>query len=311
MSSEFDLKHGIDSISLQITEAFREVDPDGKRLGRVFRDAFDQAYDGQNTGRYSIDQLTKTEAAHIGSLVEILIRREFSDILVDGEAMDFAAAGYELDCKYSKRLFGWMIPMEALGNHVMLCHADDKLGTFHVGFAYIRDEILTVGGNRDRKRTISKVGRQAINWLFSNHPFPPNTLLQLEPELRALVLEQSSGAARLNMLFRVAQKQRIPRGIVATVAQQKDYMKRVRYNGGSRSKLQPEGIVILGDFKRHREYARILGLPIPAEGDSVSVRLYPSQPHETAPEIFADGAYWRVAEPHEPEIKAPYIPVKD
>lgn len=307
MTSRFDSKPGIDSISLEITELFREADPDGERLGRVFREAFDMAYDGQNTGRYSIGQLTKTESAHMGSLVEILIRREFDDILTDGEVMDFDAAGHDLDCKYSKHRFGWMIPMEALGNNAMLCHADDQSATFHVGFAMIRDEILTAGGNRDRKRTISAKGRQAISWLFTEHPFPPNTLLQLEPELRDKVLEPESGAARLDMLFRVAQKQRIPRGIVATVAMQKDYMKRVRSNGGSRTKLRPEGIVILSQYERHRNIARKLNLPVPDKGDTVSVRLYPAENGYTGPTIFEEGKHWRIAESDDPPVMAPEI----
>lgn len=101
--------HPENAISLFI-EAFQSVDPDGKRLAKVFRDSFDQIYDGQHTGRYSIEQLSKTESAHLGSIVEINIRREFDDIINDGEVMDFEIKDYEVDCKYSKSRFGWMIP---------------------------------------------------------------------------------------------------------------------------------------------------------------------------------------------------------
>nr|WP_249027911.1 NaeI family type II restriction endonuclease [Corynebacterium camporealensis] len=97
-----------------LIKAFREEDPDGTRLARVFRESFDQINDGQNTGRYSISQLSKTESAHLGSIVEINIRREFDGFINDGKWMDYEIAGYEVDCKYSKMPFGWMIPMEPL-----------------------------------------------------------------------------------------------------------------------------------------------------------------------------------------------------
>ena len=39
----------------------------------------------------------------------------------------------------------------------------------------------------------------------------------------------------------LAQRRLISRTVVATVAQQEDYMKRVRGNGGSRTSLRPGG----------------------------------------------------------------------
>ncbi|MER0071543.1 NaeI family type II restriction endonuclease [Corynebacterium sp. KPL2850] len=297
------------AISLFI-EAFQSVDPDGKRLAKVFRDSFDQIYDGQHTGRYSIEQLSKTESAHLGSIVEINIRREFDDIINDGEVMDFEIKDYEVDCKYSKSRFGWMIPSEALGHHGMLCHADDATSRFRVGFIKFDNSVLNKGGNRDGKRTVSAAGRKYITWLHFDEPFPPNTLLQLDPDDKDRILSLKSGAARLNELFRTAQEMRIPRGIVATVAQQKDYMKRIRYNGGSRSALQPEGIVILGDYNAHREIADALQLPIPGEGESLSVRLFPLQPDEDEKFVTIDGVNWRKARESDPIVTAPQIPFK-
>lgn len=291
-----------------LIKAFREEDPDGTRLARVFRESFDQINDGQNTGRYSISQLSKTESAHLGSIVEINIRREFDGFINDGKWMDYEIAGYEVDCKYSKMPFGWMIPMEAIGHHGMLCHANDESATFRVGFARLTDEILTKGGNRDRKRSISAAGRSSISWLHYDAPLPPNTLLQLSKETRDRVLDQKSGQKRLNELFRVAQGEIIPRGIIATVAQQKDYMKRVRSNGGSRSILRPEGIIILGDYKMHQLIAEDLDLPIPHDGDSVAVRIVPWEPTDEAPFTLIDGQPYRRATPEDPVIAAPNVP---
>ena len=79
-----------DEIQAILIETFKGADPLGSRFGRVFRESFDQIYDGQHTGRFSVNQLSKTEAAHLGSIVEINIRREFKDIIEDGEAMDLS-----------------------------------------------------------------------------------------------------------------------------------------------------------------------------------------------------------------------------
>ena len=63
------------------------------------------------------------------------------------------------------------------------------------------------------------------------------------------------------MLFRLAQQRLISRTVVATVAKQEDYMKRIRGNGGSRSSLRKEGIVIIGQYESHRRVAEVLKAP--------------------------------------------------
>ncbi|WP_418396390.1 NaeI family type II restriction endonuclease, partial [Yersinia enterocolitica] len=52
-------------------------------MAKVFRATFDQLYDGQHTGRYSVEQLFKTEKTHFGTLIEINLQREFG--LADGD----------------------------------------------------------------------------------------------------------------------------------------------------------------------------------------------------------------------------------
>lgn len=296
-----------DPIAVQLVQAIQAFDPNGSRIGRVFREAFDQAYHGQLTGRYSVAQLSKTEKAHIGSLVEINLRRELDGFVTDGEVMDFKILGHEVDCKYSLRQNGWMIPNEALGHYAMLCHSDDQTSKWWLGFVKITDEILNKGNNRDQKKTISKIGRNSIVWAWRGHPMPPNVLLQLSPVEVELILSETSGQTRLNNLFRMAEGMIIPRGIIATVARQKDYMKRIRGNGGSRSLLQPEGYIILGDYKRHRQIAQSLELPIPEEGDSVSVRLYPAEPDFEGPSVILENVRWRRANTSDPMVAAPTV----
>jgi Restriction endonuclease NaeI len=136
-------------------------------------------------------------------------------------------------------------------------------------------------------------------------------LLRIPPHDVDLVLNCSPhGAKRLDMLFRLAQQRIISRTVVATVAQQEDYMRRVRGNGGSRGSLQPEGIVILGDYRRHRGVAEQLRLPIPAaeSGESVSVRLARRCPHhEGLPFVTLDAERWVVALPDDPPGVAPRL----
>lgn len=89
------------------------------------------------------------------------------------------------------------------------------------------------------------------------------------------VFAPDSGSARVRELFRRAQGLPVRRAVVASVAQQEDYMKRVRGNGGARSTLRTEGIVILGQYTTRCAIARALGLAEPGPGEFVSTRLAP------------------------------------
>ncbi|WJY67792.1 Type-2 restriction enzyme NaeI [Corynebacterium auris] len=291
-----------------LAEHFRSCIPEGEAMGRVFRETFDQAYDGQNTGRFRPSDLSKTELAHIGSLLEINIRRTFSDLISDGDSMDFKILGADVDCKYSKLPFGWMIPNEALGHYVMLCHANEELSTFRVGFLKITPELLNRGANRDQKRTLNALGRSSIAWAWLDQNYPKNILLQLDPEIVDTIMSPTSGQQRLNNLFLHVQQELIPRGVVYTVAQQKDSMKRLRANGGSRSHLAPMGILILGDYKGHQRIARDLGLPVCTKGDSLAVRVVRAEHDYAGPKTEINGTFWRIAKPEDPIEPAPIAP---
>jgi hypothetical protein len=104
------------------------------------------------------------------------------------------------------------------------------------------------------------------------------------------------------------QKQIISRGVVATVAQQDDYMKRVRDNGGSREKLRPEGIVIFGDYLENRTIAQGLGLPAMGDGDSMSAQLLKVSGGAIGA-VEIEGSWYRLcAEGEEPTKPAPRLP---
>lgn len=290
-----------------LCEGIRDQDPDGHKAAKAFRDAFDYVYNGAATGRFHPDSLSKTESAHIGSLVEINLRREFDGFITDGLKMDFSIQGHDVDCKYSKSPFGWTIPLETIGNYAMVCHASDSLSTWKLGFVYIDETILNKGKNRDMKTTIRSAARDQIVWAWLDQPLPENVLLHLDPETVDLIMSPKSGQQRVNNLFKYAQNREIPRGVIETVAQQKDYMKRVRGNGGARSRLQNEGIIILGGYQEHQDIAKNLGLPIPKSGSFVSTRVSPANHASDADTAMIGSSWWRLSTDDDPITPAPAL----
>lgn len=293
---------------LQVVHAeLIRVDPAGDRFAAVLRDTIDQLLNGEVTGRYDWATLNKTERTHAGTQVEINLQREFE--FADGAAMDYCIAGIEVDCKYSQRFGGWMIPPEARGHLCLLAWADDYRSQWSAGLFRVRDEWLNRGTNRDAKLTVKAEHRNKIFWLWRDAELPENILLHMDSSDRKAVFESSSGQQRLNELFRRVQKRRIGRNVVRTVAQQKDYMKRVRGNRGSRSALRPEGILIMGDYESHRSVATQLGLLPPREGEFISVRVARRRPHhQAAPHVVLDGQAWVVATQDDPPVWAPALP---
>ena len=178
-----------------------------------------------------------------------------------------------MDCKFSHKLGGWMIPPEADGKLLLLVQASDEDGTWSAGLLRAAEENLRPAGNRDLKRSLNDRGRAAVRWLHARAPLGENALIRLpEPDVAA-VFALPSGQQRVNELFRRAQRIRVSRTVVATVARQDDYMKRVRDGGGARDQLRAEGIVIFGDYAGDQVLASALGLPRPGPGEFVSARL--------------------------------------
>lgn len=272
----------------------RKADPDGSRIARLMRQTLDQLYDGQRTGRYSWDQLSKTERSHFGTLFEINLRRAFADVFDDGVKLDYRVDGLDVDCKFSQKIYGWMIPPEAVGEILVVGYVNDVDSEYAFGVVRARPEYLNTGTNRDAKATFSAAYRAKVRWLQWPGELPANILLHIDEDTRADILGKRSGQQRLNELLRRVTGRAIGRGVIATVAQQDDFMKRVRANGGARSTLKPEGIIILsGDYSLHRGYAEELGVEIPDPGEVVSVRVVRASEDEPSAEI--DGDFWRIA----------------
>jgi len=288
-----------------VRAAILNLDPVGLRTGQVLRNSMDQIYDGQKTGRYRWNQLRKTERLHFGRLFEINLHREFQ--FQDGVDLDYRIAGFDVDCKYSQTLNAWMIPPEAREKLCLLVWAEDQTSQWRMGLVRARAEHLNTGGNRDQKSTLNAAGREAITWIFPNQPLSPNVLLQLDRAIVDKIMGMQSGQNRVNELFRYTLGMRVGRGVVATVAQQNDYMKRVRGNGGARTALQSEGIIILGQYRSHRFIAQALGENEPGPGESIPLRIVPAKGKGRGAVAIGSG-FWRVAKKSDPVVPAPRLP---
>ncbi|MEV0481858.1 NaeI family type II restriction endonuclease [Streptomyces sp. NPDC050508] len=286
--------------------AVRDLDPGGTRMERVLREAIDEVLNGEVTGRYDLKHLTKAERAYLGSLVNIAIQREF--VFEDGQAMDFSIAGVDVDCRFSLTFGGWTLPHGTLGHICLLVWADDYLSRWSVGLLRVKPEWLNTGRNRDLRATLKAGHRDKILWLWRDAELSENVLLHMPESDREAVFESKSGQRRLNELFQRVQGRRIGRNAVRTVVQQKDYMKRIRGHGGSRSALRDDGIIIMGDYEAHRHIARQLGLPVPREGEFVSARVVPALPGIDKPLAEMDGRLWSLASPEDPVHRAPALP---
>jgi hypothetical protein len=296
-----------------VAAALTALDGDGTRMAAAIRGALDMLLDGQHTGRYRWEQLHKTEKTHAGTLVEIALARELA--LPDGTALDYTIAGADVDCKFSHRVGGWMIPPEADGQLMLLVQASDEDGSWSAGLLRTTPENLSPAGNRDGKRALNDRGRAAVCWLHHRAALQENALIRLPERDVAAIFALPSGQQRVNELFRRAQRMRVSRTVVATVAMQDDYMKRVRDGGGARDQLRAEGIVIFGDYASDQRLASALDLPCPGPGEFVSARLArrPVRAGEGGHDPYArfvrlDGADWLLAAPADPAGPAPALP---
>jgi len=289
------------------------LDPTGAQVARVLRDTLDQIYDGQHTGRWNYNQLYKTEKTHVGTLVEINLHRQFG--FADGTATDYRIAGIEVDCKYSMTYGGWELPPEAIDHICFLITANDQRSSWAAGLIRVKSSLLRAGSNRDAKRQLAAASHAHIRKLWvGNQRLAENLFLNLDARVRDRIFNAQAsrgsqhGQARTNELFRLVQHRIIRRAELATVAQQDDFMKRARGNGGARTLLRHEGILVLGHQDNDPRVASALGLPVPRKGEFVSGRVIPARDDRHDPVALIDGERWALARPADPVVPGPIVP---
>ncbi len=271
-----------------------------ERFSAAIRQSFDEVFNGQHTGRYSLGQLSKVQKTHIGTNVELAIQAEFG--LHRGHQMDYLVDGEEVDAKWSLRSGGWMIPTEAVGELCLCMTANDARSTFSVGIVRAAEVNLRPGANKDKKRGLNAAGMGAMSWLVDAGELDENLLLHLDDETRAEIIDyELSGQQRINQLFRRVHGKIVRREVVLTVAQQDDGPKRVR---DARKLLQPEGIIILGPQGDHPRIVEALGLQIPPKGSWIAARVV-STKRLGRGSVKIDDAHWRLATPDDPLTAGP------
>jgi len=251
-----------------LVRAARGLERFQREIPNLLRQAIDEVIDSRRSGRYTLSELEKTELTYIGTKVEILLRNFLH--LERGDKLDLKIDGIEVDVKNTVRA-QWTIPLEAIGHPCILIRAEERRAQCWFGVLVINDSYLNKGENRDRKRSICEAGRQNIRWLLRNTPYPANFWEQISADERKAITGPRSGTERVAALFSTILEKQISRNVVEALAHQKDYMKRIRRNGGARDLLSPRGVAILWGKKDRSLIAR-LGLPFCSNIEFISFK---------------------------------------
>jgi Restriction endonuclease NaeI len=229
-----------------------------EKLRSFFRSAIDEVIDTARTSRFFLSDLEKTEKTYLGTKFEILLRDWLQ--VPKGVALDLLIGGQEVDVKSTTGgKSGWMIPLEAIGHLCILLRVNEERSICAVGLARARPEYLRAGENRDRKTSFSAQGTRNIWWMVQDFAYTPNFWAMIDPDLRNRIMSPRGGTERLTTLFENCLETPVSRVLIASIAAQDDYMKRIRRNGGARDNLAPKGIAVLYS-ENDRELMLSLGL---------------------------------------------------
>jgi hypothetical protein len=243
-----------------------------QEVGELLRDCIDGVIKTPQTGRRLYTELQNSEKTYIGTCVEIDLRDRLK--LPRGSQLDLEIAGTEVDVKFSAGI-SWMIPPEAIERFCIIISADDTAALCSFGLFLAKLEYLNAP-NRDQKRSLSKFGRDNIHWLFKDEPYPANFWQTVPKETAAKIAAGRSGNERIVTLFREVVGRPISRKVVEDVAAQRDFMRRLRADGGggTRDVLAREGIVLLcGTWSDAQDLIRELQLPALARSEFMSHRV--------------------------------------
>lgn len=214
----------IDDIALEkVIAEIKTIPAFAEKAADVIRDAIDEVLRGGKTGRYSIEQLTRQEKAHIGTQVEIALIQ---------------------------------IPREAVGELCLLVQINEQDRMFSIGLIRASEAFLN-RPNQDLKKTLSTIGKSNIYWIVNKGVLPISIFLQISPETRERIWSHKSGQKRIRELFRLVQKIPILRSDIVALAKQDDPTKRAR---DAKKYLRNEGIlVVCGRYSKESEQARVRG----------------------------------------------------
>jgi hypothetical protein len=238
-----------------------------RNFPKLLRRAIDEVIDTPRTGRVILDQTEKTEKTYVGTKIEILFRKFIG---YPKGILDLNVDGLDVDIKNTVGS-NWMIPREAFNKPCILISANEKTARCKVGIFIARPEYLSQGSNRDQKKSITRASFKHIEWILFDYPYPPNIWESVDPTKREKIFQARGGTQRLVQLFKEMQGVPLSRTVIEGVAQQKDYMKRLRRNGGARDELARLNIALLSGAYDSALINK-LGLPPCSSEEFISVK---------------------------------------
>ena len=251
----------------------------------MLRRCIDDVIMTPKTGRRAYEELEKTEKTYIGTRVEIELR---ALLRLPRGRLDTEILGRDVDIKNTMGS-SWMIPTEALDQACLLVAADEARARCYLGLIIARPAYLTQGKNKDGKGTISAEGFSHILWLICDHPYPANFWRGQDPDTVAEIFSHQTGNARMAALFHRVQNSPIARDVVEAVAQQKDFMRRIRADKGrgTRDLLERQGILLLSG-QYDSQLIKALELPLCTGSEFISCTPYLPQHRRLAQQAGFD-----------------------
>lgn len=259
----------LQALADDITQRAGGADALAAKIPAMLRDCIDAVIQTPKTGRRSYEELEKTEKTYIGTRVEIDLR---AMLRLPRGRLDCVILGHDVDIKHTMGQ-NWMIPTEAMGAPCILVAADEVRGRCNLGLIVARSEYLTPGQNKDAKRGIAAASFMHILWLLHDVLVPRNFWRTVPPDAVDRIFAGDTGNARVITLFCEVQRRPIARDVIEAVAQQKDFMRRLRADrgGGTRDALLAQGVLLLnGHYDGQR--IRALGLPPCGPSEFIAVR---------------------------------------
>ncbi|MEO1242495.1 MAG: NaeI family type II restriction endonuclease [Pseudomonadota bacterium] len=210
----------------------------------LIRETIDLVIDPVRTGRTRFEQLDNVEKTFIGLKVEHALR----DLLdVPKGLRDLVLDGVDVDVKNTVR-DTWTIPPETYRNSepCFLVASDEMNNQCWLGIIVAREEYLTKTPNRDGKKSVSAAGFKNILWILNGVIYPKSRWLDIDIERFRELRRIRGGTKRAILFFRENLGRPIHRSVIEMLLfDQKDYMKRIRENGGARDQLRKENIAVL------------------------------------------------------------------
>lgn len=253
----------------------------------IIQNAIDFVVDPVRTARTKISELDKVEKTFVGLKVEHFFR-DFID--VPKGIRDLSIDGIDVDIKNTISST-WTIPPETYLNEepLLLFMISDTLGHCSVGLIVAKDAYLNPGLNRDRKRSVSADAKSNVYWLVEKEPLPDSRWAGIDMRrFRELRTSIRSGTERVSQFFRENLDHPVHREIIQSLLHdQRDYMKRLRGNGGARDVLKDEGIALLSGAY-HNKIIQGFGLAPIRPDQHIAHRMTDTELASTPATLFDD-----------------------